>query len=210
MSTSSTAPVTTSSIGAPASHGPMSALDIHRTEYSELKDEQRTRLAIRDNLGYATWAAIGLVLAAGRVTNQALSPQWWLALPLVVGVLGWTRFQNDVKISGIGRYIQADLAPKVAAMVGEPVFGWESALRAPSAGRKLRQAGQLAADLALYAAVPAVALGAFWASSSTGWIWTASATAEALGITVLASMITSHSSPRLPSAAPAETNQRDG
>lgn len=176
----------------------MTALDMHRTEYTELKDEQRTRLTTRDNLGYATWAAIGLSLAAGRVSNQALAPQWWLALPLVVGVLGWTRFQNDVKISGIGEYIRRDLAPKVAAIVGEPVFGWESTFRSPTVARWLRQACQLAADLALYTAVPAIALAVFWASGPTGWFWITGSVAEAIGITVLAIAITCHSGLQLP------------
>lgn len=175
----------------------MSALDLHRTEYTELKDEQRTRMAIRDQLGYATWAGIGLVLAAGRITGPAASPILWLALPVVVVVLGWTRIQNDLKITRIGQYIREDLAPRVSVLVGEPVFGWETAHNGPGTRRQLRMWCQLIADLTLYTFVPIAALIAYWSSAPLMKPWTGVAGLEALAVIGLATVIILHSGVRL-------------
>jgi hypothetical protein len=172
-------------------------LDLHRTEYAELKDEQRTRMTTRDNLGYATWGAIGLVLAAGRVTGPDASPVLWLALPFVVLVLGWTRLQNDIKISRIGEYIRHDLAPRVSSMVGEPAFGWESAHNGPGTRRQLRMLCQLVVDLALYAAAPAGALVAYWTTAPAAWTWLVVSVLEALAVVGLAVMIALYSGVRL-------------
>ena len=173
------------------------ALDLHRTEYTELKDEQRTRMAIRDNLGYATWAGIGLVLAAGRLPGPAASPTLWLALPVVVVVLGWTRVQNDLKITRIAQYIRGDLAPRVSALAGEPVFGWETAHRAAGTRRQLRMVCQLVADLTLYTAVPLTALIAYWVTAPTAWPWLTVSVLETIACTGLAAVITLHSDVRL-------------
>jgi hypothetical protein len=173
------------------------AIDLHRTEYAELKDEQRTRMTTRDNLGYATWGAIGLVIAAGRVTGPTASPVLWLALPFVVVVLGWTRLQNDNKITRIGEYIRYDLAPRVSRLAGEPVFNWESAHNGPGSRHQLRMVCQLVVDLALYAAAPAAALMAFWTTAMLAWPWLVVSVLEALAVTGLAAMITLQSGVRL-------------
>jgi hypothetical protein len=173
------------------------ALDLHRTEYAELKDEQRVRMTTRDNLGYATWAGIGLVVAAGRITGPEASPVLWLALPFVVVVLGWTRLQNDIKISRIGEYIRHDLAPRLSAQVGEPVFTWEGAHNGPGSRRGLRMVCQLVVDLALYAAAPVAALVGYWTAASLAWQWVVVSVVEALFVAGLAIMITLHSGVRL-------------
>lgn len=173
------------------------AIDLHRTEYAELKDEQRVRMTTRDNLGYATWGAIGLVIAAGRVTGPGASPVLWLALPFVVVVLGWTRLQNDIKISRIGEYIRHDLAPRLSSLAGEPVFGWETAHNGPGTRRQLRMLCQLVVDLALYAAAPAGALLAYWAAAPAIWTWLAVSVLEALTVAGLAVMIALYSGVRL-------------
>lgn len=165
------------------------AVDLHRTEYAELKDEQRTRMTTRDNLGYATWAGIGLVVAAGH-TDLAATPALWLALPVVVVVLGWTRLQNDLKIDRIGQYIRYELAPRVSALVGEPVFGWEAAHNAAGTRWPLRMVCQLVADLALYTGAPVAALVAFWTADTTRWPLTVVGVFEALVVAGLAVMIT--------------------
>ena len=172
-------------------------VDLHRAEYTELKDEQRTRMTIRDNLGYATWAGIGLVLAAGRFTGPAASPVLWLALPVVVVVLGWTRIQNDLKITRIGQYIREDLAPRVNAVVGAPVWGWETAHNAPDTRRQLRMWCQLIADLALYTFVPTAALAAYWTSADSVGLWVAVSVFEATAVAGLAAVICLHSGVRL-------------
>lgn len=169
------------------------ALDMYRAEYAELKSEQRTRITTRDNLGYATWAGIGLVLAATRVTETGRSGLLWLALPVVVVVLGWTRVQNDLKISRIAQYIGHELAPRVSALTGTPTFGWEAAHNGPGSRRTLRMACQLVADLTLYTAAPTAALIAFWATTTTAWSWLAVSLLEALLVIGLATILTIHS-----------------
>lgn len=172
------------------------AIDLHRTEYAELKDEQRTRMTTRDNLGYATWGAIALVLAAGRLPGPDASPVLWLALPFVVVVLGWTRLQNDIKISRIGEYIRWGLAPRLSTLAGEPVFLWEGAHNGPGTRRQLRMLCQLVVDLALYAAAPAVALLAYWTTAPAAWTWLVVSVFEALAVAGLAVMIALHSGVR--------------
>lgn len=195
-------------------------LGLHRDEYGALKDEQRARLTTRDHLAYATWGGIGLVLAAGRL-EAGLAPLLWLALPVVVVVLGWTRTQNDLKIARIGRYIGAELAPRVSGLVGgAEVFCWERSHNGAGTGRRLRMVCQLLADLLLYLVVPAAALVAFWAAGPTSWLWTAVSVGEAGMLVGLAAVIVAYSGVRgegrdigrssRVDAAPAETHAGEG
>ncbi|GHH39997.1 hypothetical protein FHS35_006797 [Streptomyces umbrinus] len=83
-------------------------------EYTQVKDEQKARIGFRDNLLYATFAAMAAVIAAtlqGPVRVGLL-----LLLPPVCLVLGWTYLVNDEKISAIGRYVSTELAPRLAAV----------------------------------------------------------------------------------------------
>lgn len=129
------------------------------SEYEALKREQAARIGTRDNLVYATLAAMGLVVAAGL---QEHSPAGLLlVLPPVVLVLGWTRIANDVKVTHIGAYLRREVAPRFAAMTGETALGWEHAHRADHR-RPLRLVCQTVADLVLYCAAPLAALIAYW------------------------------------------------
>jgi hypothetical protein len=97
--------------------------DLLVLEYEQLKEEQRQRIAGRDNLIYATLVAVGAVGAAAIQTNVVML----LLLPPVCLILGWTYASNDRKVWQIGRYIRRTLATHLAdrAPQAEP-FGWEA------------------------------------------------------------------------------------
>jgi hypothetical protein len=158
-------------------------------EYEALKREQAARIGTRDNLVYATLAAMGLVLAAGL---RATSPAGLLVLPPVVVVLGWTRISNDVKVTHIAGYLRREVAPRFAAMTGQTALGWEQAHRADRR-RNLRMVCQTVADLVLFTAAPLAALVAYWVTGP----WTAAllvvSVAEAVLVIGLASVILAYS-----------------
>jgi hypothetical protein len=129
-------------------------LDVLMAEYAALKAEQLARIGTRDNLLYATLAAIGAVLAAALTSRQ---PACLLLVPPAGAILGWTYLVNDLKISAIREYVRADLAPRVADLSCGPAFGWEHAhLADPLYGT--RRAGHLVADLTTFVAGPAAAI----------------------------------------------------
>jgi hypothetical protein len=132
-----------------------------RAEYEQLKQEQRGRIGVRDNLIYATLGSMAAVIAAAL---QAKGPaNLLLLLPPVTIVLGWTYLVNDEKVSAIGRYIRADLAPRLAALTadGAPVFGWESIHRT-GPRRTSRKTLQLAVDLGTFCVPALAAIVVFW------------------------------------------------
>ena len=83
-----------------------------------------------------------------------------LLLPPVVLVLGSLRIANDVKVTHLARYFRCEIAPRFAAITGEPALGWEHAHRADS--RMLRDGCQTVADLVLFVVAPLAALTAYW------------------------------------------------
>jgi hypothetical protein len=116
-------------------------------EYERLKEEQIQRIGTRDNLIYATLASIGAV-TVGAYETGVLDLLLLLAPGCVV--LGWTYLVNDEKISSIGRYIRADLGPRLSALVdGSGVFGWETAHRSDRR-RRGRKVIQLGVDLLIF------------------------------------------------------------
>lgn len=132
-------------------------------EYAALKEEQRARIGFRDNLLYATLAAMAAVVAGALQSGN--KAQLLLVLPPVSVVLGWTYLVNDEKISAIGRYVREELTPRLAALAdgrgGVRVFGWESAHRSDRR-RGSRKILQLIVDLLTFCAAPTAAMIVFW------------------------------------------------
>jgi len=131
-------------------------------EYEHIKQEQRLRIGIRDNLLYASLASMVAVIATSAAANDRA---FLLSLPPVSVILGWTYLVNDEKISAIGRYVRTDLGPRLTALTDEgvPPFGWETAHRSDPR-RVTRKYGQLTVDLLTFCLLPAIALCAFWLS----------------------------------------------
>lgn len=154
-------------------------------EYERVKEEQKARIGFRDNLLYVTLAAMAAVIAA---TLQAGGrAHLLLLLPPVSVVLGWTYLVNDEKISAIGRYVRAELAPRLQAAAGvtTPVFGWETAHRSDTR-RKTRKRLQLAADLTAFCVAPVAAIVVYWVNGPWRPAFLAVSAAEAVALVVLA------------------------
>lgn len=160
------------------------------TEFEALKREQAARIGTRDNLVYAAFAAMGLVVAAGLRTASGAS--LLLLLPPVVVVLGWTRVANDVKVTHIGQYVRGDLSRRLEAITGEAVFGWEHAHRSDSR-RRLRMVCQTVADLVLFGAAPLVALAIYWVSAPWNVLLAGLSVLEALLVGGLVAVIAVYS-----------------
>jgi hypothetical protein len=128
-------------------------------EYGPLKAEQQARIAHRDGLTYTT---IGAMVAVVAGTIQQHNVAVLLLLPPVAIALAWKYLANDEKISGAGRYIREQMAPRLTDITGvATVFGWESAHQGGVYSR-VRPYVQVAVDLLTFCAPPGAALVAFW------------------------------------------------
>lgn len=151
-------------------------------EYERIKDEQRARIGFRDNLLYATLASMAAVIAVAVQAGVALL----LILPPVCLLLGWTYLVNDEKISAVGRYIRAEIAPRLQALTDDqaPVFGWEVAHRSDPR-RVSRKYLQLGVDMLTFCGGPVAAVLVFWAAGGVPVLYAVLSGAELLGVAVL-------------------------
>jgi len=165
--------------------------DLLKIEYEQLKQEQRNRIGVRDNLIYATLGSMAVVIAAAL---QAKGPaNLLLMLPPVTIVLGWTYLVNDEKVSAIGRYIRTELAPRLAVLTGdgEQVFGWEAAHRT-GARRLSRKALQLTVDLGTFGVPALAAIVVFWVNGPLTPAFLIVSIVEAVAVGLLAWQIVLH------------------
>jgi hypothetical protein len=127
--------------------------DLLVLEYEQLKEEQRVRIASRDNLIYVTLVAIA---AVGATALQARTVTVLLALPPVCLALGWAHANNDRKVWEIGHYIRVHTAPRLMSLHGASSrpFEWEFSHRANHGGQ--RRFMQTSASLLVFCA-PAIA-----------------------------------------------------
>jgi hypothetical protein len=158
----------------------MSESAILLAEYAQIKDEQRARIGFRDNLLYATLAAVTAVTA---VAEQTKHPELMLALPLVCVVLGWTYLVNDEKISAIGRYVRTQLGPRLTVVngSGNTLMAWETFHRSDRK-RVSRKIIQAAVDLTAFLVVPYAALIAFWCYGTVKVLPIAASIVEAVAL----------------------------
>ncbi|NEC87377.1 hypothetical protein [Streptomyces sp. SID12501] len=168
------------------------------TEYTVLKEEQKTRIGFRDNLLYVTLTVVAAVIAAAV---QAKQPAIVLALPPVCVVLGWTYLVNDEKISAIGAYVRDELGPRLAQLAqltqpaqGEGVFGWERVHRA-NLRRRSRKAVQCVIDLLAFCLVPLAGLGVYWAGGQGSPGLLVLSGFEAVSVVGLASQVIAYARP---------------
>ncbi|MEV4212642.1 hypothetical protein [Micromonospora sp. NPDC049662] len=127
-------------------------LETLRTEYQELKAEQRGRIESRDGLIYT---AMGVAAAVVAGVSQTKIPLLLLTLPPAVLVLGWTYLAKDRMVSAIGRYLRDDLRVQMEALAGGPLLGWEFG-HGDDTRRSQRKRIQAAVDLGTFC-LPAVA-----------------------------------------------------
>lgn len=179
-------------------------------EYERVKGEQQARIGFRDNLLYASLAAMAAVITA--VLQSDGRTELLLLLPPVSALLGWTYLVNDEKVSAIGRYIREELSPRLATLAqdreqgsetegghrhgGErgqagdriQVFGWETVHRTDRR-RWSRKRLQLAVDLTTFCGAPLAALLVFWSAGPRGVPLIALSWVELAAIAVLAGQI---------------------
>jgi hypothetical protein len=166
-------------------------------EYEQVKEEQRARIGFRDNLLYATLAAMAAIVTFTFQNHGR--PELLLLLPPASTLLGWAYVVNDEKISAIGRYVRQDLGPRLTLLTpGRPaVFGWERAHR-DDHRRISRKRLQLAADLLLFSVAPIAALIVYWSAEPVRAVLLAVSVTEVALIAVLAVQIVLYADLRRP------------
>jgi hypothetical protein len=160
-------------------------------EYQQLKEEQRLRIGIRDNLLCAT---IGVLAMAVAGAIQLGATQLLLLTPPACLVLGWTYLVNDNRITAIGRHVQTVLGPQLASLLNAelPIFGWES-LHRKDRWRRARKRGQLAVDLLIFCTTAQVAMIVVWVCTGPTLILAAVTIGELAGNGLLAFGLTANS-----------------
>jgi hypothetical protein len=141
--------------------------DVHLAEYDRLEQEQLARIGVRDNLVYATLAALGGVTAVAFGGDARLPVL--LLFPPVCAILGWIHLTNDQKISAVGRYIRRELVTELAADRGREagrLLRWETEHRSDP-GHRRRKRTQLAVDITTFCVTGATALALYWATAFT-------------------------------------------
>ena len=126
-------------------------------EYEKLKDEQRTRIGIRENLFYIALIVVGAVFSA-LLTMTGLDVGY-LALTPVLFIISNSYYYNDEVIARMNAYIRENLAPRLAAATGlkaEDIFQWEGYTRGTR--RIRRRLYQFVANLTLYPGASGVSL----------------------------------------------------
>ncbi|BAJ33317.1 MULTISPECIES: hypothetical protein [Kitasatospora] len=157
-------------------------------EYQQTKEEQKSRIAFRDNLPYVTLGLVAAVLVAGSLSTPLL-----LLISAATPALGWLYLANDKKISDMGRYIRTSLDPRLGAISQEQVtmFAWEHFHRS-DAGRTQRRTIQCAVDLALFTGIPTVALAVCWSGGRNSALSLAVSAIEVAAVITLAIHIVKH------------------
>ena len=135
-------------------------------EYEKLKDEQRARIGIRENLFYIALVVVGAVFSA--LLNLPGLDIGYLAVTPILFVIANSYYYNDEFISRMNSYVRESLAPRLAASAGlkaEELFQWEGYIR--KTHRVRRRLYQFVANLILYPGASAAALAFFVSRRAT-------------------------------------------
>lgn len=101
-----------------------SALAVYLEEFKTVKSEQVSRIKERDSY---LWVAGGALLSVAAAVFQFHQPWVLLAVPVICLVVGWIQLANDQKVTAAGRYARDHLAPRLAALTGDPhILRWET------------------------------------------------------------------------------------
>lgn len=179
--------------------------DLHRVEYERLKEEQKTRISVRDNLIYANLASTAAVITAA-VTAKGHA-NLLLLLPPATVVLGWTYLVNDEKVSAIGRYVRDRLGPALNPGGAPGVFGWEVEHRSDPR-RRSRKLFQVAVDLLTFCVPAFSAIVVYWANGPWQWPFLLVSAVEVAVVGVLAFEIVRYADLGVGATAPPATATR--
>ncbi|GIG62087.1 hypothetical protein Lfu02_64590 [Longispora fulva] len=161
-------------------------------EYEHLKQEQRLRIATRDNLVCASVAAM---VAVGGAALEAHSPALLLLWPPLALVLGLNFVANDQKVSAIRAHITSVIAPQLTRIVDGEVLTWETVHRT-GRGARSRKVGQLAANLLVFCLPALLAPLGYTLSDGGTALLDALAAVELAGVAALVAQIVGYSEVR--------------
>jgi len=136
-------------------------LHIHLNEYRKLKDEQVTRIVMREHMIYVTLGILGGVSSYALHAGQQYA---FLVIPWVCIILGWLYITTDEKVSAIGAYLRHDLSQKLETLTQATegtTLGWETTHRSDKY-RVSRKITQILVDLLTFVISGLCALLAFW------------------------------------------------
>ena len=116
-------------------------LNILLLEYDKLKEEQNSRISMRDSLIYISLGIFGAIFSF-TMTNQSFMYTLLLIPPLSF-ILSWLYISNDSKILEIKKYIKNNLEPKIAKLFPDKIeiFEWEKTYR-DNSFKKLKKVTQ--------------------------------------------------------------------
>ncbi len=141
-------------------------LHVYLNEYRKLKDEQITRIVMREHLVYVTLGVFGGVSSYALHEGQHYA---FLVIPWVCLILGWMYLMTDEKVSALGKYIRLELSTKLEQLTGadtHSLLGWEVAHRDDEL-RLIRKFSQLIMDEITFVISGVIALIAFWQMQPT-------------------------------------------
>src|SRR3954447_26064052 len=104
-------------------------LTIDLAEFDKLRQEIDNRTTLGSNVVALELTAVGASVAVADSVPDAL-----LGLAAITCCLWLLWLDHAVQVYKIASYIGVQLAPRVTGIVGRPVLGWESYLRALDAG----------------------------------------------------------------------------
>lgn len=129
------------------------SLPVYLEEFKALKAEQISRIKERDSY---LWVAGGALLTVAAGAFQFRQPWVLLAVPVICFVIGWVNLANDQKVTAAAREARDHIAPKLAAITGDPdILGWET--RKNSDGRETERRLMWLTTNVLLFVVPSVA-----------------------------------------------------
>jgi hypothetical protein len=132
---------------------PSKAFAVYLEEFKALKSEQTSRIRERDSY---LWVAGGALLTVAAAAFQFHQPWILLAVPVICLVIGWVQLANDQKVTAAADYARNHLAPRLAAITGDPhILGWETWKNVDGRDRE-RRLLWLAVNLLLFVA-PSIA-----------------------------------------------------
>src|SRR5262245_18468258 len=100
--------------------------DVLLIEYEKVRDEQRARITMRENLYYTTLIVLGAVFSA--LLSMPGIDFGYLVLTPILFVLSHSYYFNDEIVGRMNTYVRESLGPRIAAAMdlkSEELFQWE-------------------------------------------------------------------------------------
>lgn len=149
-------------------------------EYSALKQEQSTRIVLRETALYANLSVAAAAVIGYFEADSSFTTQFLLLLPPVSAVMFWIYFNNDYYVNELGSYVSNVLDRRLRSLLeptaadaaanetrGTAFFNWEEFHRRKSFSRSVRKSAQLVTLAMCFLALPVFAVAMAYAEAST-------------------------------------------